>query len=34
MKTASWVIRNKDTQEVICETFDERVVNALNTAKY
>ena len=34
MKTASWVIRNKATGEVICETFDERKVVALNTAKY
>jgi len=34
MKTASWVLRNKTTKEVICETFDERKVAALNTAKY
>lgn len=34
MKTASWVLRNKVTKEVICETFDERKVNALNTEKY
>jgi hypothetical protein len=34
MKTASWVIRNKATGAVICETFDPRKVAALNTAKY
>lgn len=34
MQTASWVIRNKTTGEVICETFDSRKVAALNTAKY
>lgn len=34
MKTASWVIRNKVTKEVVCETFDARKVSALNTAKY
>lgn len=34
MKTASWVIRNKATGEVILETFDPRKVAALNTAKY
>lgn len=33
-KTASWVIRNKTTKEVILETFDARRVQALNTAKY
>lgn len=33
-QTASWVIRNKATHEVIMETFDTRKVNALNTAKY
>ena len=33
-RTASWVIRNKETGEVIMETFDEKVVDALNTAKY
>lgn len=34
MKTASWVLRNKETKQVICETFDKRKVDALNTAKY
>ena len=23
MKTASWIIRNKETKEVICETFND-----------
>ena len=31
---ASWVLRNKFTKEVICETFDARKVAALNTDKY
>jgi hypothetical protein len=31
---ASWVIRNKETGEVIMETFDRKKVEALNTAKY
>jgi hypothetical protein len=30
----SWVIRNKATGEVLFETFDKNVVNALNTTKY
>ena len=34
MKTASWVIRNKATGEVVLETFNPKVVAALNTAKY
>lgn len=33
-QTASWVIRNKATREVVMETFDVRRVNALNTEKY
>lgn len=32
--TASWVIRNKTTKEVVCETFSAAMVAALNTAKY
>lgn len=32
--TASWVLRNKATGEVIGETFDKRKVDALNTQKY
>jgi len=34
VKTASWVIRNKETGEILFETFDERKVKALNTLKY
>jgi len=33
-QTASWIIRNRSTKAVICETFDERKVKALNTEKY
>ena len=33
-RTASWVIRNKDTGDVVMETFDKAKVDALNTAKY
>ncbi len=33
-KPASWVLREKATGTVIAETFDERMVNALNTDKY
>lgn len=34
MRTASWIIREKATGRVICETFERRTVDALNTAKY
>lgn len=34
MKTTSWVIRNKETKEVICEIYDKRKIDALNRAKY
>lgn len=34
MQTASWVIRNKATGEVVLETFSQKVVQALNVAKY
>lgn len=34
MKTASWVIREKQSGKVILETFDSKKVDALNTAKY
>ncbi|MBB5546530.1 hypothetical protein [Paraburkholderia fungorum] len=34
MVTASWVIREKGNKHVICETFDKRLVERLNTAKY
>jgi hypothetical protein len=33
-KVASWVIKNKQTGEVVMETFDKKKVDALNTAKY
>lgn len=33
-RTASWVIRNKETGDVIMETFDQKKVDALNTEKY
>ena len=33
-QSASWVIRNKETGEVVMETFDRKKVDALNTAKY
>ena len=32
--TASWVLRDKATGEVVMETFDKKKVDALNTAKY
>lgn len=32
--TTSWVIREKATGTVICETFDARKVKALNTERY
>lgn len=32
--TASWVIRNRETGEVVMETFDRKKVDALNTEKY
>ena len=33
-RTASWVIREKDTGNVVIETFDKKKVAALNTDKY
>lgn len=33
-RIASWVIRVKETKEVICETFNPQLVAALNSAKY
>ncbi len=33
-KPASWVLRNKDTGEVVGETSHEHVTKAINTAKY
>lgn len=34
MKSASWVVRDRGTQEILFETFDQRVVDALNTDRY
>lgn len=34
MQTASWVIREKATGNVIMETYDRAKVDALNTKKY
>lgn len=34
MRTASWIIRNKASKEVLFETFNRKLVAALNTAKY
>lgn len=33
-RTASWVIKNKETGDIVMETFDKKVVDALNTKKY
>lgn len=33
-QTASWVIRERATGRVICETFSARFVAALNTQRY
>lgn len=30
----SWVIRNRATKEVVCETFSPKMVVALNLEKY
>lgn len=34
MKTASWVIMEKDTGKVLFETFDKKKAKYLNTEKY
>lgn len=34
MKTASWVVRNKHTKEVVAETFNSNVAKAINKKKY
>jgi len=34
MKTASWIIRDKLTKEVVCEIFSPALVSTLNTEKY
>ena len=33
-RTASWVLRDKTTKVAVCETFDKRAVDRLNTDKY
>jgi len=33
-QSASWILRNKVTKEVVTETFDKKKVDALNTDKY
>lgn len=32
METASWVIKDRDTGAILFETFNRRVVDALNTS--
>ena len=34
MKTASWVVRHRETGAVLFETFSAATIAALNTAKY
>lgn len=34
MKTASWVLRERDSGYIIAETWDRSVVERLNKAKY
>lgn len=34
MRTASWVIVNKQTGQSIFETFNEKIAKAINTEKY
>ncbi len=34
MKTASWVIVNKETGKAVFETFEEKTANAINKEKY
>jgi hypothetical protein len=34
MKTASWVVVQKDTGKVILETFDPKMVAAINLDRY
>jgi acyl-ACP thioesterase len=33
-RTASWVIVNTETNEPVCETYSDKLVQALNTNKY
>lgn len=34
IKSASWVIKNKETGEILFETFDRNIVDKLNTMNY
>jgi len=34
MKTTSWILKNKFTKEVVCETFNPFWIKKLNTEKY
>jgi hypothetical protein len=34
IKNMSWIIRNKETKEVIFETFEQSTVDKINTEKY
>lgn len=34
MKTASWVIVSKATQQPVLETYNEKIVKAINTERY
>lgn len=34
MRNASWVIRNKETGEVIFETFSKKITECIDTRKY
>lgn len=34
LRTASWVIREKATRKVLFETFNRKIVEALNTDRY
>lgn len=34
MPSASWVVREKTSKKVIFETFNQKIVDALNTEKY
>ena len=34
MRTASWILRERVTKRVVCETFNPRAVAALNKSKY
>lgn len=34
MKTASWIIRERATRRVICETFNAKAIAQLNIKRY